>query len=320
MGPNPPRGAIIQYFLKTKPEEKDRVRISISDKDDKVIRELNGAKNAGMNRIVWDLRTRPATAPDAQAAGAAGGGETETAEVVEGGGEQPAGGGFGGFGGNGALRVEPGEYTVKVTLGSTEQSKKLTVEEDPRVVISAQDRAARWQALTQLSQMTASANASQRSMTGLHTAVSNLLESSKRPGGTRLPENVQKAAEDLLKNVEVTCRKFAAPAQCGDRSNRGAAGPPLVYTPPTLTQRIGQLFGGIESYTAPPTVWQLDQIKLLQGMLTDASGSARKLAQQDLQALNKMMNDAGMPHIVVPSGGRARGGPAEDEDEADMIP
>lgn len=320
MGPNPPRGAIIQYYLKSKPEEKDRVRVTISDKDGKVLRELNGARNAGMNRVTWDLRTRPATVAEGGA-----GGETETAEVQEGGGEQPAGGGFGGFGGNGALRVEPGEYTVKISMGSTEQTKKFTVEEDPRVVISAQDRAARWQALTQLSQMTATANASQRSMTGLHASLSNLLESSKRPGGTKLPENVQKATEDLLKNVEETCKKFAAPAQCGDRNARGTAGPPLVYTPPTLTQRIGQLLGGIENYTAPPTAWQLDQIKRLQGMLGEASASARKLAQQDLQALNKMMNDANMPHVVVPGAGRGRGAPAENDDphneeEVERIP
>src|SRR5439155_1023693 len=244
-----------------------------------------------------------------------GAGETETTEVVEGGGEQAPGPGFGGFGGGGALRVEPGEYTVKIAVGSNEQSKKIVVEEDPRIVISAQDRAARRQALAQLAQMTATATAAQRSLTGLHTSVSSFLEASKRPGATKPPENVQKAADDLLKKAEETCKKFAAPLQCGDRTNRGAAGPPLVYIPPTITQRVGQLLAGIESYTAPPTAWQLDQIKLLQGMLSDAGGAARKLAQEDLPALNKMMNEAGMPHIVIPGGGRARAGQAEEEEE-----
>jgi hypothetical protein len=155
-------------------------------------------------------------------------------------------------------------------------------------------------------------------MTGVRTTLSNFIEGSKRPGAAKLPENVQKAAEDLLKKVEETCRKFAAPAQCGERTaGRGAAGPPLVYTPPPITQRIGQLLGGIENYTAAPTAWQLDQIKLLQGLLTDASGAARKLTQEDLPALNKTMNDAGVPHISVPTVGRARGGGPPDEDEED---
>jgi len=128
---------------------------------------------------------------------------------------------------------------------------------------------------------------------------------------------VQKAADDLLKKVEETCKKFAAPAQCGDRTNRGAAGPPLVYIPPTITQRVGQLLGGIESYTAPPTAWQLDQVKLLQGMLSEAGGAARKLAQEDLSALNKMMNDANMPHITIPGGARARPAQTDEEEEED---
>jgi hypothetical protein len=266
---------------------------------------------------VWDLRARSLTAPERGAAAAAGGG-AEGPEPAEAG-EPPAGGGFGGFGGfgggGGALRVEPGTYTVKVALGKMEQSKTITVEEDPRIVISAEDRSARRQALAQLGQMMATATTAQRSMTGLRTSLSNFLEGAKRPGAAKLPENVQKAAEELLKKTEETCKKFAAPAQCGERGpGRGAAGPPLVFVPPAINQRLGQLLGGIENYTAAPTAWQLDQIKLLQGLLSDANGAAKKLTQEDLPALNKMMNDAGVPHISVPAGGRARGGGPPDED------
>jgi photosystem II stability/assembly factor-like uncharacterized protein len=319
LGPNPPNGALIQYYLKTKPEEKERVRITITDKDGKTVRDLPGTKEAGINRVVWDLRSRTIVPPapgresGETAPGAAAG---EAAEA----GEQAAAFGFGfggGFGGGAAsLRVEPGEYTVKITIGKMEQSKKIVVEEDPRITISSEDRAARRQALTQLSQMASTALLGQRSMTGLHTSLNTYVEGWKRPGAAKPPENVQKAAEDLLKKVDETCRKFANPAQCGERGpGQGTAGPPLVYTPPAITQRVGQLLGGIESYTAAPTTWQLDQIKLLQGMLSDANTAARKLAQDDLAALNKMMNDAGVPHIVVPGGGRQSAGAAPGDDD-----
>jgi len=79
----------------------------------------------------------------------------------------------------------------------------------------------------------------------------------------------------------------------------------LVYTPPAITVRITQLLGGIENYAAAPTAWQLDQIKVLQTMLTTASAESRKLTQEDLPALNKMMNEAGVPHIAIPRGGSA---------------
>ncbi len=304
-GSNPPNGALINYYLKTKADEKERVRITVTDQDGKVVRELNGAKEAGINRVVWDLRGR---SPFAQP------GE-EPSEAGEGRGF--GGGGFGGFGAGG-LRVEPGEYTVKVAVGKLEQTKKLVVEEDPRIVISVEDRAARRKALEQLSQMAGSAVQATRSMTGLRTSINNYLEASKRPGAAKPPENVQKAAEDLLKRTDETCRKFASPTQCGERSTTamGAAGPPLTYTPPTITQRVVQLMGGLEGFTAAPTTWQLDQIKLLQTLLTDTGGIARKLAEEDLAALNKLMNEAGVPHITIPMPGRGAGNvPVRDDDE-----
>jgi photosystem II stability/assembly factor-like uncharacterized protein len=352
-GPNPPNGALIYYYLKNKPDEKERVRITISDKDGKVVREMDGTKDVGVNRVVWNLRTRSLTAPRpgggrgagargagaatgetpvAPAAGAAPGAaaatgtaaataeaSSEPAEPSEQG-EQGAGGG-GGFGGNMnlGLRVEPGEYTIKVVAGKSEQSKKVTVEEDPRIQLSAADRAARRKALDQLAPMVTNATTAQRSMTGMRTALNTYVESWKKPNATKPPEAVQKATQDLLKKTDETCRKLATPAQCGERAAAlGFAGPPLVYTPPPTTQRITQLTNSIENFAAAPTAWQLEQIKLLQGMLTQDAAAAKKLSQEDLPALNKLMNDAGVQHIVIPptrGGGGGGGGGGDDEED-----
>jgi photosystem II stability/assembly factor-like uncharacterized protein len=285
LGPNPPSGALITYYLKSKPDSKEKVKVTISDKDGKVIRDLDGTKEAGVNRVNWDLRTQSVTEPPQTA--------TETPAGPP---AAAAGGGFGGF--TGALRVEPGEYTVKVAAGKHEQSKTVVVEEDPRITLSAEDRATRRQAISQLAQMATTAATARRSMSAMRTSLNTALEGWKKTGATKPLENVQKAAEDLLKKSEETCRKLGTPVQCGDKAPPlGAAGPPLVYTPPSITQRITQLLGGIENYAAAPTAWQLDQIRLLQGMLTDAGSASLKLAQEDLPALNKMMNEAGVAHI-----------------------
>jgi hypothetical protein len=67
--------------------------------------------------------------------------------------------------------------------------------------------------------------------------------------------------------------------------------------------------GGLEGYTAAPTPWQLDQIRILQGKLNEAQAAARKV-QEEVPALNKMMNEAGIPHIAAPGGSRpGAGGP-----------
>src|SRR5204862_3818436 len=142
----------------------------------------------------------------------------------------------------------------------------------------------------QLAQMAGQASAAQRSLTGLHTALNTEIENWKKPGGGKPPEAIQKTAEELLKKADDACKKFATPNQCGERAaGLGSAGPPLVFTPPPITQRITQLLTGLDSYAAAPTAWQLDQMKLLQTMLTENAAAARKLTQDELAALNKSM-------------------------------
>ena len=57
--PNPPYGAVINYYVKDKP--KDDVKITIMDASGAVVRDLKGPKEAGLNRIVWDLRLNGST-------------------------------------------------------------------------------------------------------------------------------------------------------------------------------------------------------------------------------------------------------------------
>jgi hypothetical protein len=219
---------------------------------------------------------------------------------------------------NQGVRVEPGEYTIKVVVGKNEQSKTIVVEEDPRIHLSAEDRAARRKALDQLFTMAGSATTAQRSMTGLRTSLHTYVESWKKPGAAKPPEAVQKSAQDLLKKVEETCRRLANPTQCGEKAQAlGFAGPPLEYEPPPTTQRITQLLNSIENFAAAPTAWQVEQIKLLRGMLTDDEAAAKKLSQEELPALNKLMNDSGVPHIVIPPqrGGGGGGGGDDDSDQ-----
>jgi len=102
VGENAPRGTAINYYLKA-PVAGD-VSISIADASGRVVRTLEGTKNAGVNRVMWNLAPSGRTG-----AGAAGGG----------------GGGFGNI-----PSVEPGTYTVTVTVNGGALSKPLVVLED----------------------------------------------------------------------------------------------------------------------------------------------------------------------------------------------
>jgi photosystem II stability/assembly factor-like uncharacterized protein len=338
VAPNPPSGAIINYYLKEKLGERERVRITIQDKNGKSVRELTCGGSAptvppagsrgggggggmfgggfaaarcdakpGINRATWDLRQ---SSPMPLDPGQAGG----------------EGGASGFFGGARGPLVDPGEFTVKIAVvtasdgpgaqsgGTTkwEMSKPLKVEEDPRVSLSDADRAARRQALGQLTPLVASAGMAQRQLTALRTNLSSAIEGWKRPGSNRVSEDIRKKAEELLKKTDDLYPEFGTPPS--EVQPLGNAGPPLVERPQPLPMRVRMLSFAIEGYSAPPTATDLEEIKVLTGLVKTAAEKVRALVNEDLAALNKMMRDSGVPYISAQApaeGGGVRRPPEE---------
>ena len=65
-GANPPEGAIIDFWAKSKPDPKD-VKIAILDASGKQIATIKPKDmDAGVNRVIWDLRYDPAVPPTAR--------------------------------------------------------------------------------------------------------------------------------------------------------------------------------------------------------------------------------------------------------------
>jgi hypothetical protein len=61
--PNPLDGALISYFIKT---ASDHVKIAVTDRDGREIRQLDGTRHAGINRVGWDLRYPMPVQPSAE--------------------------------------------------------------------------------------------------------------------------------------------------------------------------------------------------------------------------------------------------------------
>lgn len=126
VGQNPPPGAIIDYWFKAKPA--GEVTLDIADAKGAVVRHLSSTKTqkeeqpaewpdrivprdkipaeAGMNRLVWDLRMNDPV----QIPGAFYSGITPRGPIVA-----------------------PGEYTLTLTANGQTETRKLTVVADPRV-------------------------------------------------------------------------------------------------------------------------------------------------------------------------------------------
>ena len=126
VGDNPPPGAILDYYFRTAP--KDEVKLEIFDSTGKLVRSLSSKEKkedeqppewpdqirevttipaaAGMNRYAWNLRWEPPV--------------------------KIPGAFYVGNGPQGPL-VLPGNYTVKLTVGSRSISEPLEIVMDPRV-------------------------------------------------------------------------------------------------------------------------------------------------------------------------------------------
>ena len=330
---NPPAGVVLDYFAKTA----GPVRVTVKDQAGNDIRQLTGRAEANaVNRIAWDMRSDAPIRPVARQTAAGGGGgrggrggggggrgaagaaaganapafaapetggggpgepgaeNSETAGAAGGGG---GGGGRGGFGGNRGYLVDPGEYTVALTVAGKTETKTVAVEDDPRLEISASDRAKRRTAITRLYTMTRQAEESRRKIVAMNIAVTTLTESWKRPAAPAVPESVKKAADDTLAKIKAVLGTFEGPAG-GGRGAGGGAGAPPPYTPPPVNQKINRLMGVIDAYSGPPTSRQLADIEECAAQLQTGIEAVNKL-DAEVPKLNKLMQDAGIPYVTV---------------------
>ena len=321
---NPPYGAIVNYYLKealpaeaakkdnddkdkkdaaaekskdeskaVPPEKKEgKVKITVVDKGGKPVREFDGPGAAGVNRTNWDLRWDPPAEPT-----------PEQQEAIA--------AGYG-FGPRGPI-AEPGEYTIKIQAGEKEASQKVSVEEDTRVVISSADRAARWEAISQIYAMAKTTAKDRKTIEGIQTALKAAREQWKKdagkPNATKIPDEIVKAAEELQKKVDAVAGKFIR-----EREGLGNAGPPFEWKPEPLPNQAQDLLADLDGFVAAPGGQQKEKLAELTPLVSEASAQVKKLAEEDLPALNKKMNEAGIPHIV-PVAQTSHGGQGREEEE-----
>jgi uncharacterized phage infection (PIP) family protein YhgE len=257
------------------------------------VREFDGLGAAGVNRANWDLRYNPAAEPT-----------PEQMEAINAGyWEGPRG-----------PKVEPGKYTVKIKVGLKEATQEVVVEDDPHIQLSPEDRAARRAALDQLYAMEKTAAKDRKTIQGLKDALSAARTQWKadagKPDAPKIPDEIQKAADELQKKVDKVAEKYIR-----EREGLGNAGPPFEWKPKPLLDQVQGLLQDLDGFAAAPGGQQKEKLAELSPLVSDASAQVKKLIDEDLAALNKKMNDAGIPHIVPkPASQRRDDGDSEESD------
>jgi len=274
-------------------KKEGQVKITVTDKNGKLVRELDGPGAAGVNRANWDLRYDSPAEPT-----------PEQLEAIAAGYD---------FGPRGPF-VEPGEYSIKIKAGDKEATQKVTVEDDPRLQLSAEDRATRNAAVEQLYAMAKSTDKDRKTILGvqsaLKTARENWKKESAKPTGTKIPEDIVKTADELQKKVDQVAMKYQR-----ERQGLGNAGPPFEWKPDPLPSQVQDLLEDLDGFAAVPGGQQREKLAELIPLVSDASAQVKKIVDEDLAALNKKMNDAGVPHLVpAPAAPRGAGGDDDDDD------
>lgn len=282
-GKNPPFGAIITYYLKSKPEKekevkttatikkerpdkavttkKDGVKITILDQSGNIIRELDGTCEVGINRINWDLRYPPAV-------------PIEEGQMPFRG---PPRGPF-------AL---PGEYKVKLTVGDKEMTKIFQVEEDPLVDITPSDRKAQQEAVLKLNKLYASADAASKALDNIKKQIDNLKKNFKKLPD--IPESITSSVEKITKEAEGIQEQIR-----GSRETRTRRITPLI-------RLISRLSSSINSYSGPPSPPQKEKIEEAEKELKPLIERVNNLINQAIPDLNKQMNQHNIPLLPPPS-------------------
>ncbi len=282
-GPNPPDGAVLDYYLQS--AASGPVTLEVRDSAGKTIRKFSSADKlepidpmlnipaywvrpqpilsaeAGMHRWLWDMHSPqvPGVEP-----------EYPIAAVPHNTAPQPTG-----------PWAMPGQYTVVLTVNGKSYSQPLTIKMDPRVKTPPAG----------LEQQFKLSN-------DLYTRLLTLSPAVEQAGNVRkqLKELQKQAQGDVLASVNALDKKLEALA--GGVTRRPAPGNP----PPSLgglrTQYL-TLLNVLQEVDAAPTTQATSAVAELQQQLPPLMQRWEAVKSQDIPALNSKLKAAGLPPLLL---------------------
>ncbi len=284
VGKNPPPGAILDYYFKTKPA--GEVTLDILDAQGKVVRHYSSQEKkrgeqppewpdlvappelipaeAGMNRFAWNYHWEdPVQVPGAFYSG-----------------NPPEG-----------PLVVPGTYTLKLTANGKSFTQPLEVKLDPRVKTPEADIQKEFDLDWKIYQR----------FNDLHIAVNQirnlraqLKELKARVGADPKYNPIVEAADSLDKSmldVEGQLIQYKMKSTEGNLNN-----------PTMLNEMFYGLAQTVESADAPPTDQEIGVFNDLSGKLDQQLARWKALEEKDVPALNQLVSQAGIQVVSVGTG------------------
>jgi len=256
-GTNPPRGVVVTYYLKQKPN--GPVTLTFMDSRGKTIQQFSGASPErfgpqvsaapGTNQFVWDM-----TYPNAKQLSQADFAAEERGDAR-------------------AAVAVPGTYKVRLSVGGEEYERSFVIREDPRVQVTQKDLQAQFDLMMKID---AQIDKVTDTVHRIQSAREQVAAVKKQAQGH---SRVAAAADKLdaaLKGVESNLVRMVDPAH------------PMYMHPKTVNMRLQELTTVVESADAAPTKQSYDVFNLLSSQTMDALSALKPLLDDQLPALLKM--------------------------------
>ena len=281
VGANPPTGVAIDYYLKT--AVKDGITLEILDSKGKLVRRFSSKKaaegaspdeeefgitldrgalpaEAGLNRFVWNMR------------------QEDPVKV-------PGGVGWGGRP-QGPL-VAPGNYQIKLTVGSKSYTAPATIERDPRVGASQSDLEKQAELAGRIRDRV---SVGHEAVNQIRSVRSQLDALKKRLSADSTAKPILDAAEELKKKMNAIEEKIVQP-----KSKSGED--PLNY-PIQAADQLNALQSTVESADAAPTAASYTVFDELNARLETQLAAWRDVQAKDLAALNALIQKSNIPPLA----------------------
>jgi photosystem II stability/assembly factor-like uncharacterized protein len=270
-GQNPPYGASINYYLKSAPSRD--ASIKVVDAKGNTVQTIRGTRNAGLNRVWWNLRTEnskevrlhtaPLYAPDVKL-------------NAEGWRPLPEGGRM-------TVLAPPGTYMVKLTVdGQDAGSQSLTVLKDPNTGASDADIQEQTAMLFDLRKDLESAGEMVNQIETIRAQLNKLRADHA---------DVKGAADDFEKKLTdiedgLIQRKYSGQGQDTTRF------------PQKLIGKMTYLGGGIANGDYPPNKQQQEVHAMFKAQLADLRKRLDGVLGTDLGNFNRMLKEKNIATVI----------------------
>jgi photosystem II stability/assembly factor-like uncharacterized protein len=281
VGANPPNGAVVHYYLKSKPKE---ITIEFLDAAGKVIHKFSGRGDAstqppqggggrfgggdppvttdvGLNRFVWNYRL-----PNA----------TNLPGLILWGGSLAG------------PRVVPGNYQVRLTVdGKPIATESFALKADPRIAVTQEDFQKQYDLMTKINSK----------LTATHDAILEIRDVRKQLDdvSARLKDPSQKDLVDQAKaiNTKLTTVEEAL-IQTKIKSSQDSLNFPI-----RLNNKLAALGASVDSSDSAPTAQAAAVYNELSAQIDAQLTALAQIKSQDIAAFNRAYTEKNLPVIVT---------------------